>query len=96
MMTIAHAWVTLMQSLATIALILTAIGLMLGIVKPSDALKHVGAVLGMVVVLILIPRALLDLWSDISPWQWIGLATIGIAIWQWQRPRQQARKKREG
>jgi hypothetical protein len=37
MTTIRHAWVTLVESLATIALILTAISLMLGTVKSADA-----------------------------------------------------------
>jgi hypothetical protein len=95
MTTIGHAWVTLIQSLAAIALILTAFGLMLGIVKPADALKHVGVVLGMVIVLMLIPNILMNLWSAISLWQWIGLAVIGIVIWQWRRPRRQARNRHE-
>jgi hypothetical protein len=43
MTTIGHAWVTLIQSLAAIALILTAFGLMLGIVKPADALSMSGS-----------------------------------------------------
>ena len=93
MTTIGHAWVTLIQSLAAIALILTAFGLMLGIVKPADALKHVGVVLGMVIVLMLIPNILMNLWSAISLWQWIGLAAIGVAIWQWRRPRRQSEKR---
>jgi hypothetical protein len=91
---IGHLWVTLTESLATIALILTAFGLMLGIVKPADALKHVGAILGIVIVLMLIPDILMNLWSNISLWQWIGLAAIAIGILQWRRPRRQPRKNR--
>ena len=93
MTTIGHAWVTLIQSLAIIALILTAFGIMLGIVKPADALKHVGAILGIVVVLMLIPDVLMNLWSAIPLWQWIGLAAIRIGIWNWRRPRRQPRKR---
>jgi len=93
MTTIGLAWVSLTQSLAIIAIILTAFGLMLGIVKPADALKHVGAILGIVVLLMLVPDALMSLWSAIPLWQWIGLAVIGIVILQWRRPRRQSGKR---
>ena len=96
MTTIGVDWVSLTQSLAIIAIILTALGLMLGIVKPADALKHVGAILGIVVVLMLIPDVLLNLWSAISLWQWIGLAVIWIGIWQWRRPGRHSGKRRDG
>lgn len=92
---IGSAWATLVGSFATIALILTALGLMLGMIKPADALKHGGVILGIVIVLILIPGVLVSLWSDIPSWQWIGLAAIGIGISQWQRPRR-TRNKRDG
>lgn len=36
MTTIGHAWVALIQSLAIIALVLTALGLMVGLSKPAD------------------------------------------------------------
>ena len=95
MTTIGFAWVSLTQSLAIIALILTAFGFMLGIVKPADALKHVGAILGIVVLLMLVPDVLMSLWSAISLWQWIGLAAVGIGISKWRQPRR-TRNKRDG
>ena len=88
-----HGWVALTGSLATIALILMAFGLMLGIVKPADALKHVGAILGFVIVLMLIPGVLVSAWLGMSLWQRIGFAAIGIGIWQLQRPRRQSGKR---
>ena len=96
MTTVGVAWVSLTQSLAIIAVILTAFGLMLGIVKPADALKHVGAILGIIVLLMLVPDVLMNLWSAISLWQWIGLLAIGIGIWQWRRPRRHSGKRRDG
>ena len=90
---IMHGWVDLLGSLATIALILTAFGLMLGIVKPADAVKHVGAILGIVIALMLVPGALVSAWSSLSLWQRIALAAIGIGVWQWRRPRRQPRDK---
>ena len=88
------AWVSLVQSLAVIALVLTALGLMLRIIKPAVALRRVAAILGIVLVLLLIPCALAKLWSDIPLWQWIVLAAIGVCVWQWWRPRRHARNKR--
>jgi hypothetical protein len=93
MRTVGHAWVTLVESLATIALILTALGLMLGIVKPADAIKQVAAIAGALIVLMLIPQVLVNLWSAIFWWQWIGLAAIGICIWQWRCSRRQKSSK---
>jgi len=88
-----NTWMTITQSFATIALILTGIGLMLGIVKPAEALKYVGAILGTAIMVILIPGALANLWSAISLWRWIGLAVIGIVVLQWRRPRRDSGKR---
>jgi hypothetical protein len=89
-----QGWMALAGSLATIALILTAFGLMLGIVKPADALKRAGAILGTVIALIFIPCVLVNAWLGMSLWQRLGLAAIGIGAWQWQRPRRQQRRRR--
>ncbi len=89
-----HGWVALTGSLATIALVLTAFGLMIGIVKPSNALKHVGTILGIVIVLMLIPGVLASAWSGMSLWQQIALVALGVGVWQWQRLRRQTRKRR--
>jgi hypothetical protein len=90
-----HGWVALIGSLATIALILMALGLMLGIVKPADAMNRVGAILGIVIVLIFIPSVLASAWSGMSMWQRLALAAIGLALWQWRRPRRRTRKRSE-
>jgi len=87
-----HGWVVLLGLLATIALVLMAFGLMLGVVKPADALKHVGAILGIVIVLS--PGMILSAWSGMSLWQQIALVAIGVGVWQWQRLRRQTRKRR--
>jgi hypothetical protein len=89
-----QGWTALVGSLAIIALILTAFGIMPGIVKPADALKNVGAILCIVVALILIPGVLLSAWSAMSLWQQIAFIAIGIGIFQWLRPRRQGANKR--
>jgi len=87
-----HGWTAILGSLAMIALILTACGIMLSFVKPADAAKHVGAVLGIVIVLALGPGIFVGAWSAILLWQKIALLAIAFVIWQWRRPRRQQRK----
>ena len=73
-------------SLAIIALILTAFGIMLGIVKPADAMKRVGAILGVVIMLSLVFDILTGICSAMALWQ-IALAALVLGIWQCRRPR---------
>ena len=89
-----HVWVALLGSLAMIVLILTAFGLMLGIVKPANAPKHIGTILGLAITAMLLPGVLVSAWSGMSLWQQIALVAIGIALWQWWRPRPQPRIRR--
>jgi len=65
-MNLFHMWAVLVESVALIAIIITGIGLMLCVVKPADALKHCGAVLGIVIVLMLIPGVLRIFGRNIS------------------------------
>jgi len=82
-------WTQLVKSLAAIAIIVTAFGLMLGFTQPAVALKRIAAILGIVAMLLLIPGTL----ADIPLWQWIGLAAIGISIWRWRRARRRPRQR---
>jgi hypothetical protein len=91
-----QGWLTLVVALAIIALILTAFGLMLGIVKPADALKNAGAILGVVVASMVLPSVLVNARSGMSLWQRIVFIVIGIGAFQWLRPRRHSgSKKRE-
>jgi hypothetical protein len=88
-----QGWVALAGSVATIALILTAFGLMLGIVKPANAMKSIAAILGIVVGLLVVPGILGSAWSAMSLWQQIVLAAIGIGVLLWLRPRRRTRNR---
>jgi hypothetical protein len=87
-----QGWLTLTGTLAIIALILTAFGIMLGIVKPADVPKRIGAILGIVVALMLAPGILAGVWSAMSLWQQIGLVAVGVVVWQLRRPRRRQRR----
>jgi Ca2+/Na+ antiporter len=87
-----HGWVAIAGSLAIIALILTAFGLMLGIVKPADALRRVGAILGVVMLLMVLPAILVSIWSSMSLWQQIGIASLAIIFLSWGQARKTSRR----
>jgi hypothetical protein len=84
--------VALAGSLAMIALILTAFGLMLGIVKPADALRRFGAILGVVTLLTVLPAVFVNIWSGMALWQRLSLAAIGIGVCLLKR-RRESRKR---
>lgn len=88
-----YGWMSLLGSIATIALILTAIGLMLGIVKPADVPKHIGAILVILVGLMVVPGIFVSAWSAMSLWQQIAIIAIGLCVIQWLRSRRQPRNK---
>lgn len=87
-----QGWMALAGSVAMIALVLTAFGLMLGITKPADALKRVAAILGVVMLLVVLPAVLVNIWSRMSLWQRLALAVITISFWRRPRPRRQTRE----
>jgi hypothetical protein len=92
-----QGWTQLVESLATIGIIVIALCLMLGIVERSDILKHIGAIFGIAIVLILIPAMLLSTWTAMSFWQRIGVAALGFAVLLFRQPprRGSPKKKRE-
>lgn len=61
---------------------MTAIGLMMGIAKPANALKRIGAILGIVIVLTLMPSVLLGAWSGMALWQQVALVANGVGVWR--------------
>jgi len=77
---ITQFWVELLGSLAMLALVLTAFGLMIGLVKPSDIPRKPGALLAILIALMIIPGILISVWERMSLGQQIALAGIGGVI----------------
>jgi hypothetical protein len=75
-----RAWAGIVESVAIIAIAILAIGLMVNAVKPSDAARHLGAILGIVILLLMLPAIIASAWSVMSFWQHLGLAMLGITI----------------
>jgi|SRR6185503_3633434 len=87
---------SILGSLATIAIIVTGLGTVVGLVKPADALKYCIVIGGIVIVTALLVSVLVDLWSSMSQCQRIIIAAILFSVlrlWQLQR---QPRKKSDG
>lgn len=66
--------------LAVLAIIVTAFGLMLGILKPADAFKRIGVIVGTVIALLIVPQVVVCTWSAIPVWQQLALIVIGLVI----------------
>ena len=90
-----HGCMSLLGALATIAIIITALGTILGLVKPPDALKYCGVIVGLTIVIALIVSVLVGLWSSMSVWQKLALAATVATIFWLRHTRRQARKRRE-
>lgn len=86
-------WVSILQLLAILSIVAVALGLMIGAVKPSDALKHIGTILGMVIILMLLPGILIGTWSRLLIWQKLGLAAIVAVLWFLRQSHRRSRDK---
>jgi hypothetical protein len=89
-----QGWTQLVESLATLRIMVTAMGLILGIIERGETLKYVGAILGITIALILAPAMLANAWVEMSLSQRGGVAAIGLAMWRWW-PRAKTRKRQE-
>jgi hypothetical protein len=90
-----HGLVALIGLLAIVGLVLTAFGIMRGVVKPADALKRIGTILGIAIALILVFGVLLRVWSALSLWHQIALIAICIGVLQCSRRLRPTRKRKE-
>jgi len=91
-----HGCMSILGSLAMIAIIVTALATIVGLIKPADALKYCGVILGIVIVLILLVSVLVSLWRSMSLWQKLVLAVIAFCVWRMRQRSHEPRKKTEG
>lgn len=90
-----HGCMSIMGLLATIAIIMIALGTIIGLVKPADALKYCGVIVGITIITVLFVSVLVGLWGSMSLWQRVVLAVIGFSVWRLHRSRRQPLKKKE-
>lgn len=92
--TVMAGWLSMLQLLAIIGIFVVAFGLMVGMLKPSDAWKHMGLIQGMVLSLILLPRILLCAWLRLLMWQKFGLVVLGAAVWLFRQSKRRGQNSR--
>ena len=73
-------WDSLAGLAALIAIVVLAVCVMVGAVKPSDTARHLCVIVGIVILLIMLPAIIVSLWSSMSFGQHLGIVTLGIAM----------------
>ena len=86
---------SIVGSLAVMAIIVTALATMVGLVKPADTVRYCGVIVGIAIVLVLLVSVFVGLWSSMSLWQKAVITAMGFGIWWVHRERNRPRKKRE-
>ena len=76
--TILNGIAQILAVLATIAIIVTAFGLMLGIFKPADAFRRIGVILGTFIALLVLPQIVIGEWMALTIWHRIGIVALVI------------------
>ena len=75
-----RAWAGIVESVAIIAIAILAIGLIVRAVKPSDAAKHLGTIVCIVILLLMAPAIMVSIWSSMSYWQHLGTVILGVMV----------------
>jgi heme A synthase len=73
-------WDGLVGSAALIAIIILALCVMVRAVKPGEAPRHLGVIIGIVILLIVLPAIIVSLWNSMTLGQHLGIAAILVAI----------------
>jgi hypothetical protein len=73
-------WDGLVGSAAFIAIIILALCVMVGAVKREDILRHLGVIVGNVILLIMLPAVILGLWNAMSFRQHLGIVALVLMI----------------
>ena len=74
------AWHGFLGSTALIAIIVLGFCVMVRAVKSGDVPRHLGVVVGIVILLIMLPAIIVSLWNSMFFGQHVGSLMIGIAI----------------
>jgi len=82
-------------SIALLALIVIALGTMVGLIKPGEVMQSVGLVIGIVIASILLVSVFVGLWSSMSVWQKLVSAALVANVFRLRQMRRQVRKGRE-
>lgn len=77
--TLMRGWAEIVESAALLAIVVLAFGVMVRVVKLGHAMKYLGAIVGVVILLVMLPEIIIVLWQSMTAWQQLGIAFMGIA-----------------
>jgi hypothetical protein len=89
-----RGWAGIVESVALFAITVLAIGLIVSAVKPSDAAKHLGAILCIMILLLMLPAIIASAWSTMATWQHLGILFLGVMVGISLRALRQTQNKR--
>lgn len=90
-------WDGVVEVAALLAMIVFALFVMVGAVKREDILRHLGLIVGIVILLLVLPAIILSLWSSMTLLQHLGIFALGIAfilLFSMSRRRQHNRREK--
>ena len=92
-----RGWDGIVESVALLAVVILALGVLVRVVKPSDAARHLGAILCVVILLLMLPAILVTTWHSMASWQQFGIVALGIMIvlslWALRQPRKKQKER---
>lgn len=71
-----QVWDAVIASAAVIIIVLITLGLMIPVIQPAKAFRRIGATLGCMVVLVMLPPIILHSWFSLSMWQQLGIVVV--------------------
>ena len=86
---------SIVGSLAVIAIIVTALGTMIGLVKSAEALRYCLVIAGIAIVLVMLVSVLVGLWSSMTAWQKAIVVVIVTTLLWLRRDRGKPRKRKD-
>ena len=93
MMSILSLWNAIVEAGAVIAIVVIAIGLMVRVIDGHRAFARLRAVCGALVLLLVLPPILVNLWHSLSVWQQLSLIAIGLMLVLRLWPRKERRRR---
>ena len=91
-----HGCISILGLLATIAIIVIALGTILRFVEPANAFKYCGIIIGFTIAMVLLVSVLVSLWANMSAWQRVVLAALAFGVWRLRQRPHEPRKKNDG
>jgi hypothetical protein len=75
-----NGWMALIGPCAVMGLIAIAFYMMVGAIKPGEAMKPIGALICVVILLMILPQIIVNGWAAMSIWQRVCFVAIAVVL----------------